>query len=173
MSMSFKNTIGTNEFAKTQLIIFDFDGVFTDNRVAVADDGTEIVSCWRSDGLGLSRIKALNINLYIISTELNPVVSVRATKLGVQCKQGVENKAMAVVAICEQLRVMIKDTVFLGNDINDVSALQLVGMPVVVNDAYPEVLPFAKYRTRKRGGYGAVRELCDIIYKAKQFKNNK
>ncbi len=148
-------------------MIFDFDGVFTDNMVYVSDSGAETIRCWRSDGLGIHRLKAVNVNTYIVSTEVNSVVAVRAKKLGIPYKQAVSDKSVAVRAICEELKVDLKNTVFVGNDVNDIPALMIVGIPVAVYDAYTEVLPYIEYRTTALGGYGAVREVCDVIYKAK------
>lgn len=155
-------------FTSVDLIVFDFDGVFTDNTVLVSHEGVETVSCWRSDGLGLSRLKSVGVKMYIISTETNPVVSVRAKKLGLPCVQSVEDKAQAVTKLCQDLGVPLSKTMFVGNDINDIPAFKIVGAAVAVADAYPEVIPHVSYRTQKAGGYGAVREVCDLVYFAKQ-----
>lgn len=147
-------------------IIFDFDGVFTDNTVLVDQNGVESVRCWRSDGLGLARIRSLGLKILIISTEANPVVSIRAKKLNTDCIQGVENKAAVVVAWAASIGLSLSNIGFVGNDINDIPALKEVGLPMGVADAYEEISPFIKYQTRKRGGYGAVREICDLIVNA-------
>jgi 3-deoxy-D-manno-octulosonate 8-phosphate phosphatase (KDO 8-P phosphatase) len=152
-----------------RLVVFDFDGVFTDNSVYVNQDGLESVRCWRSDGIGLERLRAVGVQAFIISTEANPVVSTRAQKLKIPCMQGVEDKAIAIKDTCKKLKIDPKQTMFVGNDINDIPALQLIGIPVGVADAYPEIYPYILYRTQKAGGYGAVREICDLIYKS-QFK---
>lgn len=152
--------------ASVQLIVFDFDGVFTDNTVYVTQDGVESVCCWRSDGLGLSRLRSIGVGAFIISTEANPVVTARANKLKISCKQGVKDKATAILEICSELGISPEQTMFVGNDINDIPAFQSIGMPVAVADAYPEVYPFVLYRTEKSGGFGAVREVCDLIYHA-------
>lgn len=153
-------------FRGIKLVVFDFDGVFTDNTVYVNQDGTESVRCWRSDGLGLSRLKGLNIPIYIISTEQNPVVQQRAKKLQVPVVHGVSSKGSVLEKICRDFGVDLENTLYVGNDINDIEALKLVGVPVAVADAYPEILPFVKYQTIKPGGFGAVREICDLIYNA-------
>ena len=77
--------IENNRLRDVQLVAFDFDGVFTDNRVITSQDGTESVSCWRSDGIGISRLNKIGIKTVIISTETNPVVKIRAEKLKIQC----------------------------------------------------------------------------------------
>ena len=150
------------------LAVFDFDGVFTDNAVYVTETGVESVKCSRSDGLGLSRLKSVGIDALIISTEKNSVVSVRARKLGIECIQGVQNKAEALNKLAHELSLDLNSVMFLGNDINDIPAFKLVGIPVAVADAYQEVIPYTIHRTKCAGGKGAVREICDEIYFARK-----
>lgn len=156
--------ISIEKLRSIQLVAFDFDGVFTDNRVITAQDGTESVVCWRSDGIGISRIRNLGIKVFIVSTETNPVVSARAAKLKIPCIQSVEDKAGEILKICMESSVSPDNAMFVGNDINDIPAFQSIGIPVGVADAYPEVDPFILFRTHKPGGFGAVREICDLIY---------
>ena len=151
-----------------KLVAFDFDGVFTDNTVYVAQHGEESVRCWRSDGLGLARLRQVGVQVLIISTEHNPVVTVRAKKLKVDCKQSVEDKAETILQSCKEFGIPTENTMFVGNDINDIPAFKVVGIPVAVADAYSETHPHIIYRTTKPGGFGAVRELCDMIFLAKQ-----
>jgi YrbI family 3-deoxy-D-manno-octulosonate 8-phosphate phosphatase len=146
-----------------RLVAFDFDGVFTDNSVYVSEDGTESVRCSRSDGIGLRKLENLGIQTIIISTEVNPVVSVRSKKLNIKCMQGVEDKAKALLDIAKDMSLELSQMAFVGNDINDLPGLKIVGLPIVVQDALPDVLPYAKYRTETPGGYGAVREVCDMF----------
>lgn len=153
--------------ASLELIAFDFDGVFTDNMVYVSQDGVESVRCWRSDGLGLSRITALKVPVVVVSTEVNPVVSARCRKLKLACRQGVSDKAEAMLSICAEAGADPKRTMFVGNDVNDISAFKTVGVPVAVADAYPEVFQHVVYRTLARGGHGAVREICDLVFHAR------
>jgi YrbI family 3-deoxy-D-manno-octulosonate 8-phosphate phosphatase len=153
--------------ASVRLVVFDFDGVFTDNTVYVSQDGIETIRCWRSDGLGLSRLRTTGVEMCIISTEANPVVTVRAGKLKLPCRQDVADKAATIMEICRDLGISPRQTMFVGNDINDIPAFACVGMPVAVADAYPEVFPHVLLRTEKPGGFGAVREVCDLIYFAK------
>lgn len=149
-----------------RLIAFDFDGVFTDNTVYVSQDGVETIRCWRSDGLGLARLRSVGVQAFIISTETNSVVAARAKKLKLPYKQGIEDKAMAILAICKELHIDPQQAMFVGNDINDIPAFQSVGCPVAVADAYPEVYPYVLFRTEKSGGMGAVREICDLVFNA-------
>ena len=159
--------LSQDKLASVQLIAFDFDGVFTDNTVLVNQDGVESVRCWRSDGLGLSRIRETGVRAFIISTEKNPVVSARAAKLKLPCKQGIDDKAAAILETCKELGVDPALTMFVGNDINDIPAFKVVGLPVAVQDAYPEVFAHIIHRTEKPGGYGAVREICDLVWHAR------
>ena len=150
-------------FRRVRLVAFDFDGVFTDNTVFVFPDGTEAVRCWRSDGLGLKKLASLGIGVIVVSTEQNPIVSVRTQKLGIRCFQGLADKLGALETVLSEANLGLADAAYVGNDINDVRCLQAVGLPIVVEDAHPDVLRYAAYRTRARGGRGAVREVCDLL----------
>lgn len=156
------------DFARIRLVVFDFDGVFTDNTVYVTQDGVESVRCWRGDGLGLARLKDAGIEPVIVSTETNPVVSARARKLGVRCVQGCSDKLAAVRALAADAGADLAAVAFVGNDINDLGCLEAVGVPIVVQDAHPDVRSAARYRTTLPGGRGAVREVCDAVVAARQ-----
>ncbi len=146
-----------------RLLAFDFDGVFTDNGVYVFQDGHEAVRCFRGDGIGLRRLERLGIEPIIISSEINPVVSARAGKLAIRCVQGVQDKRAALESLAQEMGISLDQVAFVGNDVNDLPCLACVGLPIVVRDAHPDVVPHALYQTRRPGGYGAVREICDII----------
>lgn len=152
------------EFNKIELLILDFDGVLTDNFVFVNEEGIESVKCNRSDGIGISRLKNIGIDVLIISTEKNSVVTVRGNKLKVDVIQGVSNKKIEVEKISDNLNIPLSKIAFLGNDINDIPALEIVGYPMGVADSYKEIDPFITFKTQKKGGEGAVREVCDLIY---------
>jgi YrbI family 3-deoxy-D-manno-octulosonate 8-phosphate phosphatase len=148
---------------QVRLMAFDFDGVFTDNTVYVFEDRSEAVRCWRGDGLGLRKLEALGISPIIISTEVNAVVGARAKKLKVPCVHGVEDKLAVLGKAALERGLSWRQVAFMGNDINDLACLQQVGLPIVVQDAHPDVLAHALYRTTARGGRGAVREVCDLF----------
>ena len=156
-----------SQLRAVKLVVFDFDGVFTDNTVHVSQDGVESVSCWRGDGLGLAKLKRAGIHIAIVSTETNPVVSARSRKLDVRCVQGCDDKAAAVRALASEHGITLADVAFVGNDINDLACLQTVGLPIVVHDAHHDVLGAAFHRTTASGGRGAVREVCDAIVAAR------
>ena len=155
--------LSTKQLKSIELVGFDFDGVFTDNTVYIDENGKETVRCWRSDGLGLARLKDIGIKTYIISTEKNPVVSMRAKKLNISVTQGHEDKLPILKQIAKTNNLELRQIAYVGNDINDLSCLREVGFPIAVADAYPEVLKLAKYTTLKVGGNGAVREVCELI----------
>ena len=155
------------DFSLVELIVFDFDGVFTDNTVYVDETGRESVRCWRSDGLGLSRLREDGVKMYIVSTEKNAVVRVRAEKLDIDCVHGVDDKSCAVSQISDEFGISLERTMFVGNDINDIPALEQVGFPIAVADAYPEILPQVCYQTKAAGGKGAVREICDMVHQSR------
>lgn len=146
-----------------RIAFFDFDGVFTDNRVYVFEDGREAVRCTRADGLGLRRLEGAGVTPVILSTESNPVVAMRAKKLAVECHSGLADKAAHMMAILKERGIGATEASYLGNDINDLGCLSLVGLPMVVADAHADVVGTALYRTRLAGGTGAVREVCDLI----------
>ena len=153
-----------NKFAEVKLALFDFDGVITDNFVYVSENGTEIVRCNRSDGIGISRIQKIGIKCFVISSEKNAVVEKRCKKLNIPLIQNVLDKEIAVLDICKEYNIDLKNTLFLGNDINDIPALRIVGFPMAVADSFPEIESYVSYKTKTKGGKGAVREVCDLIY---------
>jgi len=142
-------------------LFIDFDGVLTDNFVYVNSQGEEMVRCSRSDGIGIQKLKDKGITVCILSTETNPVVRKRAEKLNVYCLQGVSDKLKALKEMdCEPWAVDLSKTAFMGNDLNDLEAMQAVGISIAPADARPEIREIAKYVTKARGGSGAVREAC-------------
>lgn len=148
---------------RVRLVVFDFDGVLTDNTVLVATDGTESVRCWRSDGLGLRKLSELGLEMFVLSTETNPVVAVRCAKLGLPYRQGCEDKAAALAELAAARGLSLGEVAYVGNDINDLACLERVGLPVIVADAHPSVHGVARWRTAASGGRGAVREVCDEL----------
>jgi YrbI family 3-deoxy-D-manno-octulosonate 8-phosphate phosphatase len=150
---------------RVRLAIFDFDGVFTDNRVWVNEGGEELLAFSRSDGLGLRRLDEVGVEYLIVSMEQNSIVGVRALKLGADCVQGVDDK---LTLIRERAGETLEDVAYVGNDINDAECLRAVGLPVVPVDAWPEVKPLARWVLSRAGGHGCVREFCDAVWTAKR-----
>lgn len=149
-----------------RLIVFDFDGVFTDNLVYVFDDGREMVRCSREDSLGLSLLKAIGIPMMILSTETSPVVAARAKKLKLPLAQGQADKAAFLRDHLAKAGIPPELVVYLGNDLNDLPAMALVGLSACPADAVPAVRRFCQLTLSKSGGRGAVRELCDLAARA-------
>jgi len=160
------------ELATVKLVIFDFDGVFTKNCVVVSQDGSESVECSRLDGLGLSALRDVGIDSMVLSTEKNTVVSKRCSKLGISCLQDVKNKSDVVIATAHEKGVSLDHVMFLGNDINDKSALDVVGFPVGVIDSHPSILDSVSFLTNLKGGEGCVRALCDLLVEANSGGHN-
>ncbi len=154
------------DWSDVKLIVSDFDGVMTDNRVLVDETGIEAVYVSRADGQAIHMLRSMGIDLVIISTETNGVVGRRADKLKVQCIQSVSDKAECLRQYCREKNVSLQHVAYIGNDMNDLEAMQLVRIKIVPCDAYEEVKDIADYVTETKGGYGVVREVAEIIKKA-------
>jgi N-acylneuraminate cytidylyltransferase len=145
------------------LIVYDFDGVMTDNRVLVLQDGSEAVLANRADGWGVGQLRHAGFQQVILSTETNPVVAARAKKLGLDVLQGSGDKRRDLMACCEVRGVALDQVLYVGNDVNDLDAMRQVGFPVAPADAHPAVLAMAKYITRARGGEGVLKEISEVL----------
>lgn len=150
-----------------ELIVSDFDGVMTDNRVIVDEMGKEAVCVSRADGQAIHMLNSMGIDFVIMSTEANRVVKRRAEKLKVDCIQSVSDKAVCLKKYCCERNISLKNIVYIGNDINDFGAMKLAGIKIVPNDAYEEVKNIADYVTKVNGGYGVIREVAGVIMKSK------
>jgi YrbI family 3-deoxy-D-manno-octulosonate 8-phosphate phosphatase len=149
---------------RVELIVFDFDGVMTDNRVWVDQDGREMVAANRSDSLGLSRLRQTGVEAFVLSREINPVVAARCRKMDIPYLQGERDKANALQALLNERKIDPAYVVYVGNDVNDLPCFPIVGCAVAVADAQEEVCEQADIVLKQRGGHGAVREICDLIY---------
>jgi YrbI family 3-deoxy-D-manno-octulosonate 8-phosphate phosphatase len=146
-----------------ELIVFDFDGVMTDNTVTVSEDGSESVICSRADGLGIDLLRATGVPIIVLSTEANAVVAARAKKLGLRCHQGIGDKGAFLADYIASHRYSAERVVYVGNDVNDAGCLAQVGIPVVVGDSHPDAARLARIHLVNHGGRGAVRELADLV----------
>ena len=142
-------------------IVFDFDGVLTDNRVWTDADGREMVACHRGDGLAFDVLRAMSMKVFILSTETNPVVARRAQKLCVPCLQSIGCKAEALRELSVEHQFSLGHTLFVGNDLNDLAAMDLCGYRACPADAHPVVRSHAHVVTGAVGGNGVVRELVE------------
>ena len=156
------------ELADVRLVVFDFDGVFSDNRVWTNDRGEESVACFRGDSAGLRRLDEVGVDYFILTSETNDAVPARARKIRAECVRGIEDKLPVLREELARRGVAPGETAYVGNDINDAECLAAVGLPVAPADAWPEVLPLAKLVLSRAGGHGCVRELCDAIWTAKR-----
>lgn len=146
------------------LIVYDFDGVMTDNRVHVHQDGHETVTCNRADGMGVGIIRKLGVPQIILSTERNPVVRARADKLGIPAVHGLEDKLTALKEHLGQNGWRMERTMFVGNDVNDLSCLRAVGYPAAPADAWTRAREAVRHVFDARGGEGVARELAEILH---------
>ena len=143
--------------------VFDFDGVFTDNRVLVSEDGKESVFCNRGDGMGLELLKQSGLPILVLSKEKNPVVLARTRKLALECLHGVDDKPTLLKSWLSERGIRPEHTVYVGNDVNDVGCMELCGCAVAPADAHASALAVADIVLTRSGGYGAVREICDML----------
>lgn len=146
-----------------KLIVYDFDGVMTDNKVILREDGLESVTVNRSDGLAIGLIKNLPVPQIIITTEKNKVVWARAKKLKIPVLRGIQDKKSELVSYCARQGVSLKHVVYVGNDLNDLEAMKCVGFPICPADACSEVKRISKVVLRAKGGNGVIRELFGLI----------
>jgi YrbI family 3-deoxy-D-manno-octulosonate 8-phosphate phosphatase len=146
-----------------RLVVFDFDGVITDNRVWVDGTGREMVAANRSDSVGTSTLRKAGVDLLVISREMDPVVAARCNKLKIPYQQAVLDKGPALRQAIIERALEPWQVVYVGNDTIDLPCFEVAGWAVAVADAHPAVLRAADYITEKPGGHGAVRELCDLI----------
>ncbi len=149
------------------LVVFDFDGVLTDNRVWVDQDGREMVAANRSDSLGLDHLRTAGIQALVISKEVNPVVAARCRKLKLEYVQAVDDKATLLQNLLRERQIDPQQVIYVGNDTNDVPCFPLVGCAVVVSDAQPAARLAADLVLSQAGGHGAVREICDLLVEGK------
>ncbi len=146
--------------AAIRAIVTDFDGVLTDNRVLVDENGREAVVCHRGDGWGIDLLKKAGYLVACISTEINPVVAARCQKLGIPYWQGQTDKLSALTDFLTAHGLSADACLYVGNDTNDAACLQYAGIAVVPQDAAPEVQSLAHWVTANRGGEGVLREIA-------------
>lgn len=147
------------------LIVYDFDGVFTDNKVILREDGLESVIVNRADGLAVGMLKGLGIKQIILSKEKNKVVEARGNKLGITVIKGVDNKKDRLVSYCREENIQLENVLYIGNDINDLEVMKIVGYPICPSDAYREIKEISKVILDAAGGNGVAREILKYIEK--------
>jgi len=157
-----------NRLTELRLVAFDVDGVFTDGRFYLADNGVETKAFNTQDGFGLRRLIAAGISVAVISGRRSGAVEKRMAELGIEhVVLGTANKVSAFEALIARLGIEERHCAYAGDDIPDLALLQRVGYSIAVANAVPEVRDVCDYTTVARGGYGAVREICDLILAAR------
>jgi N-acylneuraminate cytidylyltransferase len=157
------------ESLDVDLLVLDFDGVMTDDRVLVDQHGTESVWCHRGDGWGIARLRDAGVPIVVMSTETNPVVGERCAKLRIDVMQSCADKLRQLRQLAGARGVPASRIAFVGNDVNDLPCLRWVGMPIAVADAAPDVRAACRRVTRRPGGRGAVREVAEWILAARRL----
>lgn len=161
------------KLAKIRLLACDFDGVMTDGKVYVSEDGRETVRCSRKDGMGIGLLRKNGIVVVVISTEANPVVTKRCDKLKITCWQKIESTEGKLQILQNHVRDLgfsPEEIAFMGDDINDMAALKFAGIRLTVADGHESIKEIADYVTKAKGGDHAIREVCELILKAKEIK---
>ena len=144
-------------------VIFDFDGVFTDNRVIISTKGEEFVICDRGDGMGTNLLAAAGMKMLILSKEKNAVVTSRGKKLNIEVIQGCDDKLPELIQWLQKNSIDAKQAAYIGNDINDLECLSHVGVGAIPADAHHSVVAAATWILQHNGGRGAIREFADVL----------
>lgn len=156
-----------SKMRKVKLLILDVDGVLTDGKIIIDDAGLESKQFDVRDGHGLKLLMRSGIAVALLTGRRSRVVEHRAADLGVtEVCQGVWNKAEAFPGILERCKLSPEETAYVGDDVVDIPLLRRVGFSVAVADAVPEARKVADYVTKRPGGGGAVREICEMILTA-------
>ena len=153
----------TMDIEKIDALIFDFDGVLTDNKVYVCQNGTESVCCNRADGLAFDVFKKIGLPVYILSTESNPVVAARGKKLGVNVIQGSNNKVASLKRLCNDKNYNKAKVFFVGNDLNDLLVMKECGYSACPFDAHTKIQAISDFTLKTKGGQGVAREILEQI----------
>jgi 3-deoxy-D-manno-octulosonate 8-phosphate phosphatase (KDO 8-P phosphatase) len=164
-----KNTFNNVE-NKISYIVLDFDGVLTDNKVYLDQNGVEFVQCSRADGLAIDVLKKLKYNVFIVSTEKNSVVSVRGNKLEVPVVQGVENKKSKLLEMKTKNQIDLNETMYVGNDLNDYNAMTICRSKCCPADSHPKIKEISDIVLTTKGGNGVVREIVEKVFKIDLLK---
>ncbi|NGP52200.1 HAD hydrolase family protein [Thioalkalivibrio sp. XN8] len=154
--------------ARIRLAVFDVDGVFTDGRIWLGSDGVEYKSFSVRDGYGIKALLAAGVEVAIISGRDSPAVNKRMGELGVtRVIQGRDDKATVLEQLLRETGIPAAEVAYLGDDIPDVPAMQMVGLPATVADAQAEALAASDWVSSRPGGRGAVREFCELLLGAR------
>jgi len=144
-------------------LVFDFDGVLTDDRVYVDDTGKETVRCNRTDGIAFDILRTTPLRLFILTTERNAVATHRAAKLQIPAVHGVSDKLQAVKELAQTNGFALARTLYVGNDVNDFGAMQACGFSACPADSHPRIQEIARFRLERNGGDGVAREIVERV----------
>lgn len=159
------------KISKIKLLALDFDGTLTDGFVYVNQKGHESVRCSRRDSLGIDMLRVAGVSICVISKETNPIIQVRCKKMRIPCFHSIktgEGKREILKRVMEKLDLPPHEVAYMGDDVNDIPAMELAGIAFGPSDARPEVKKIA-YIVETSGGNHAVREVCELILKAKNI----
>ena len=167
LAASLSKVASTPNLKNFKSVVFDFDGVLTDNLVSVDSNGLETVNCSRSDGMGIQMLKDAGYSLLILSKERNAVVTARGKKLDIEVIQGCDDKLQRLVQWLADKKLLAEECIYIGNDINDRECMEFVGMAFAPADAHPSVDTATTWKLNANGGAGAARELADLLLRSK------
>lgn len=155
--------------AGIELVVFDVDGVLTDGSLYFGDDGTEFKAFHVRDGHGFKLLREAGLKVAVLSGRRSAVVTRRMDELQVDIyRQGCQHKGQDLEELLSHFGIPGERAAYLGDDVIDLPAMRLAGLPVAVADGHPTVLAAARWVTTLAGGRGAARELCDLILQARQ-----
>jgi len=156
-----------------KLLVCDVDGVFSDGRIYLGNDGEELKAFHTKDGLGIKSLGANGVDVAVITGRNSAIVANRMQSLNVKhIIQGQENKLPALLTLIKELKIKLDEVAYIGDDVPDIACIEAVSLGVAVNDAHPLVMKKANYISFTRGGFGAVREVCDLIMQSQDTLNN-
>lgn len=158
-----KKNWGQDTLGKIELIVYDFDGVMTDNTVIVDQNGKEAVRVNRADGLGVDLFRNRGIKQIILSTESNKVVKARGKKLKLPVIQGSKDKLGSLAEYCRKNTINRKKVLYVGNDMNDYKVMRSACIAACPSDAHKEIKKISDIITKSKGGEGVIRELAGIF----------
>lgn len=151
------------------MLCVDVDGVLTDAGMYYGPDGEVLKKFNTRDGMGLARVREAGVAVAIISGEDSAIVHARAAKLKIDdVFIGANNKRLAIDELCSRHGIALDEIAFIGDDLNDLPALECVGLACAVADAAQPVIASAHYVSSRRGGDGAVRDVCELLIAARQ-----
>lgn len=176
MPITLYGDIAPEIFDKAQqikLFVCDIDGVFSDGRIYLGNDGEELKAFHTKDGYGIKALGASGVDVAVITGRQSTIVQNRMSALNVKhIVQGEEHKLPALKTMLTTLGLNPENVAYIGDDMPDYECMEFVGLSIAVNDAHPAIINIADYTTSIKGGFGAVREMCDIIMQSQHTLDN-